>query len=88
MPKRRNDAAHVQALHLAGIQMVDVGQRTQCAAAGELAIDQCQQQCARRRTILARQRGELGFEVLERQVDAELARVLAHDLARGVDLVD
>ncbi len=62
--------SHVEALHLAGVAVLGVGERPERAAAGELAADEGEQQVAARRGVLARQRRELLLEVLEAQVDS------------------
>jgi hypothetical protein len=74
---------HVEALHLAGIAVLGVGERPERAAAGELAVDIGEHQVAARRGVLARQGGELGVEVLEAQIDVEARGVLAKDLDRA-----
>ena len=77
--------AHEEALHLAGVGVVDVVQGTQRAAAGHLATNQRQQQRALGQRVLARQRRELGVEILEAQVDVEAGRVLAEDRPRRIE---
>ena len=74
--------AHVEALHLAGVGVVGLGERAERPAAGERTIDEGEQQIAARRGVVARQPGELGLEVLKAQVDVERGRVLAKDRRR------
>jgi hypothetical protein len=77
---------HVEPLHLARVAVLGVGERSHRAAAGELAADVGEQQMTARRRVLARQRRQLGVEVLEAEVDVEARRVLAKDLGGAREL--
>jgi hypothetical protein len=76
-PAAAVSGAHVQALHLAGVGVVHVGQRPQADAAGGLAVHQRQQQCPRRLGVFTGQAGQFGLEVLETQVHAQRVGVFA-----------
>ncbi|KAI1696371.1 hypothetical protein Ddc_20502 [Ditylenchus destructor] len=71
-----------EALHLAGVRVVGVGDRPEAAAAGNLAVDERQDQTALGRRVFAGQRAELLLEVLEIEVDVQGLRVFAHDQPR------
>jgi hypothetical protein len=78
-------STHEQAFHLAGVRVIDIGQRAHGAAARQLAIDEGQQQRAGRRRVFAGQAGQFGVEVLEAQVDTQAAGVFTEDFSRGVE---
>src|SRR5262249_56201214 len=74
--------ADVQALHLACV----LRSLPESHAPGRRLPVEGEEKAARRRRVLAGELGKLTVEALEREVDAELVRVVTEELARELEV--
>ncbi len=75
--------AHKQAFHLAGIRVIGGVQRSKRAAAGDLTIYARKEKCPARWRVVTWKRSEFLVEILETQIHAKSARVVAKNLPHG-----
>ena len=80
-PNRRNAGRYEQALHLAGIRVVSIGQRPEGATAGDGTVDDGQQHEAAWGGIGTGQPGQFLVEALEVEIDVKAVRVVVQDEA-------
>ena len=69
--KAAEGLAHVEALHLAGIAVVHIIQRPQCAATGDGTLDQGEYKIAPGLAIFAGQVGQFILKTLETQINIQ-----------------
>jgi hypothetical protein len=72
--------SHKQALHLAGVEVVAVGQRPECTAPGGVAIDLGDKQPTMWLGVVARQRPQFLFKTLKTEVDVQVGLVILKQL--------
>lgn len=76
---------HIEALHFAGIRVVDAVHGAQGAAAGNLAVYAGHEQCTTRFGIFSGQRDQFLVETLKAQVDFQARGILAENITQGVE---
>ncbi|MNV97343.1 hypothetical protein D3C71_1924500 [compost metagenome] len=84
--KTTKSLAHIEALHLAGVRVVDIVDWSQGAAAGHGAFHKRQYQMTAWRGIFAGQLGQFFLKALEIQVHIQAACVFHKNFARCFQL--